>query len=133
MTDLVKMLRDYAEMPNEGTDLDPLIDVMRGLAQEAANEIEAQRSRVHALMETIRRIEEERDDAKGRLGLVRFELENEQHLSIHAKSACLKAVSAMGRQLGEAQAKAALDRMALLHGKVPAPAGRNARGGRGTR
>lgn len=39
-TDLVRSLRDFGEMPPEGGDSDPLIEVMNSLAHKAADEIE---------------------------------------------------------------------------------------------
>ena len=37
---LIRALRDFGEMPLEGGDSDPLIEVMNGLAHQAASEIE---------------------------------------------------------------------------------------------
>jgi len=40
VSDLVKSLREFAELPFEGSDADPLIEVMHGLASEAADALE---------------------------------------------------------------------------------------------
>jgi len=39
-TNIIQRLREFAEMPLEGGDIDPVIEVMHGVAREAAAEIE---------------------------------------------------------------------------------------------
>lgn len=46
MSDIVKQLRDFAEMPLEGGPCDALIDVFTGMAKEAADEIERLRLQI---------------------------------------------------------------------------------------
>lgn len=46
MTDIVDQLRAYGELPFEGGDADPLIEVMHSLAHQAAAEIESLRAQL---------------------------------------------------------------------------------------
>jgi hypothetical protein len=48
--ELVQTLRDFGEMPLEGGNTDPLIEVMNSLARQAADEIERLRSILRAIL-----------------------------------------------------------------------------------
>lgn len=54
MADIVEQLRAYGELPFEGGDVDPLIEVMNSLAHQAANEIEKLRAEIKAINPAIK-------------------------------------------------------------------------------
>ncbi len=73
MIDIIKNLRAFGKIPLESSDINPLVEMMRGIATEAADRIEREAAdrieRLEAVVEAAASLQARLDDHFGNAGI----------------------------------------------------------------